>query len=41
LLAPLCIYFKSEQESIAPSELEMHFDYGISELIAKFGFDFL
>ena len=40
LLVPLCIYFKSEQESIVPSELEMHFDYGISELIAKFGLDF-
>lgn len=32
LLAPLCIYFKSEQESINQKELEMHSRQTIEEL---------
>jgi len=31
-IIPLCIYFKSAQESITPSELEKHFVNGINEL---------
>jgi len=31
-LIPLCIYFKSERESITPAELETHFINGINEL---------
>ena len=36
-LVPLCIYFKSEQDSISPSELEKHFDITINELHNRFG----
>lgn len=36
LLAPLCIYPKSETESITENELKYHSDQTIQEIIAQF-----
>lgn len=36
IIVPLCIYYKNEQDSISPSELEQHFDCAINEL-KRFG----
>lgn len=35
LLLPLCIYPKSETESITESELKYHFDQAIGEILQK------
>ena len=37
LLVPLCIYAKSETESITESTLQYHFDQELKELIAGLG----
>ena len=37
LVVPLCIYAKSETESITESTLQYHFDQGLKELIAGLG----
>lgn len=36
LLIPLCIYPKSETESITDNELQYHFDQTINEIVTQF-----
>lgn len=35
LLVPLCMYAKSEQESITETELQYHFDRTIEEIVLQ------